>query len=347
MALHMERTLADLAALTGGAVRGDPTVRVRGACGLEDAGPGDITFLAHPRYAPLVDRTRAGAIVVSEKAATTSIPAIVVKDPNLAFIEIARQFVEPTPVPKGLHPSAVIDPGAQLGPSVAVGPNAVIEAGAVVGDGTVIHGLVHVGPEARIGRDCVLYPGVAVRERCVLGDRVILHCGTVIGSDGFGFATVNGVHHKIPQAGIVVIEDDVELGANCTVDRARTDKTVIRRGTKLDNLVHIGHNSIIGEHVLMAAMVAIAGSVKVDHHAMLGGQSAVGNHLTVGAGGILTAQSGLSKNLPPKAMFSGTPAEPHIGRLRALAASHRVDRLLEEVRDLKKRIAKLEKKRST
>ncbi|HZL72093.1 MAG TPA: UDP-3-O-(3-hydroxymyristoyl)glucosamine N-acyltransferase [Planctomycetota bacterium] len=342
----MERTLADLAALTGGAVRGDPAVRVRGACGLEDAGPGDITFLAHPKYAPLVDRTRAGAIVVSEKAAKMSIPAIVVKDPNLAFIEIARQFAEPAPVPKGVHPSAVIDPSASLGKNVGVGAHSVIDAGAVIGDGTAVHPLVHVGPGARVGRDSVLYSGVSIRERCVLGDRVIVHCGTVIGSDGFGFATVNGVHHKIPQSGIVVIEDDVELGANCTIDRARTDKTVIRRGTKLDNLVHIGHNSIIGEHVLMAAMVAVAGSVKVEHHAMIGGQVAIGGHLTVGAGGILTGQAGLSKDLPPGAMYSGTPAEPHIARLRALAASHRVDGLLKEVRDLKNRIAKLEKKRA-
>ncbi len=341
-----ERTLADLAALVGGAVRGDPSVRVRGACGLEDAGPGEITFLAHPKYAPLVDRTRAGAIVISERAPVPAIPAIVVKDPNLAFIEISRQFANAVPGPEGIHPSAVIAPTATLGKNVAVAANAVIGERAVIGDGTVIHPLVYVGPEARVGRDSVLHAGVSIRERCVLGDRVIVHCGTVIGSDGFGFATIDGVHHKIPQSGIVVIEDDVELGANCTIDRARTDKTIIRRGTKLDNLVHIGHNSIIGEHVLMAAMVAVAGSVKVEHHAMIGGQVAIGGHLTVGAGGILAGQAGLSKDLPPGAMYSGTPAEPHIGRLRALAASHRVDLLLKEVRDLKKRIAKLEKKRS-
>ncbi|HEU4338806.1 MAG TPA: UDP-3-O-(3-hydroxymyristoyl)glucosamine N-acyltransferase [Planctomycetota bacterium] len=340
----MERTLADLAALTGGAVRGDPSVRVRGACGLEDAGPGDITFLAHPKYASLVERTKAGAIVVSDKAAAPSIPAIVVKDPNLAFIEIARQFAVASPAPEGVHPSAVIAPSAALGKNVSVGAHSVIDAGAAIGDGTTIHPLVHVGASVRIGRDSILYSGVSIRERCVLGDRVIVHCGTVIGSDGFGFATVDGVHHKIPQTGIVVIEDDVELGANCTVDRARTDKTVIKRGTKLDNLVHIGHNSIIGEHVLMAAMVAVAGSVKVEHHAMLGGQVAVGGHLTVGAGGILTGQAGLSKDLPPGAMYSGTPAGPHLGRMRALAASHQVDKLLQEVRELRRRVSELEKK---
>jgi UDP-3-O-[3-hydroxymyristoyl] glucosamine N-acyltransferase len=343
----MELTLADLAALTGGAVRGDPSLKVSGACGLEDAGPGDITFLAHPKYAPLVDRTRAGAIVVSDPAAARAIPAIVVRDPNLAFIEIAKQFTEAVPVPQGIHPSAVIAPDAVLGKSVAVGAQSVIGAGAVIGEGTTIHPLVCVGPAVRIGRDSIIHSGVAIRERCVLGDRVIVHCGTVIGSDGFGFATVNGIHHKIPQSGIVVIEDDVELGANCTIDRARLDRTVIRRGAKLDNLVHIGHNSIIGEHVLMAAMVAVAGSVKVEHHAMIGGQVAIGGHLTVGAEGILTGQAGLSKDLPPGAMYSGTPAEPHIGRLRALAAGHRVDRLLQEVRELRRRITELEKKRSS
>jgi UDP-3-O-[3-hydroxymyristoyl] glucosamine N-acyltransferase len=342
----MERTLADLAALVGGSVQGDATVRIRGACGLEDAGPGEITFLAHPKYAPLVERTRAGAIVISDRAPKPAIPSIVVKNPNLAFIEIARQFAESLPGPQGIHPSAVIAPTAALGKQVAVGAHAVIGDGAAIWDGTVIHPLVFIGPGARIGRDAVIHSGVSIRERCVLGDRVIVHCGTVIGSDGFGFATVDGVHHKIPQSGIVVIEDDVELGANCTVDRARLDRTVIRRGTKLDNLVHIGHNSIIGEHVLMAAMVAVAGSVKVEHHAMIGGQVAIGGHLTVGAGGILTGQAGLSKDLPPGAMYSGTPAEPHIGRLRALAAGHRVDRLLEEVRELKRRISELEKKRT-
>ncbi|HKS17028.1 MAG TPA: UDP-3-O-(3-hydroxymyristoyl)glucosamine N-acyltransferase [Planctomycetota bacterium] len=226
-----ERTVGELAALVGGKVVGDAAKRIGGACGLEDAGPDEITFLANPKYASKVARTRAGAIVISEKVAPPSIPAIVVKDPNVAFIAIAQQFAEPVPGPKGLHKSAVIAPSATLGKNVAVGPNSVIEAGASIGSGTVIHGLVYVGAEVKIGRDCVLYPGVAVRERCILGDRVILHCGTVIGSDGFGFATVGGVHHKIPQNGIVVIEDDVELGANCTVDRARVDRTVIRKGT--------------------------------------------------------------------------------------------------------------------
>ena len=340
----MERTLAELAALVGGTVKGDPSVRIRGVGGLEDAGPGEITFLANPKYASLVESTRAAAIVISDKSPVPAVPAVVVKDPNVAFMEIARQFAESTPGPQGIHPSAVIAPSATLGKNVAVGAHAVIGEGAAIGEGTVIHPLVYIGPGARIGRDSILHAGVSIRERCILGDRVIAHCGTVIGSDGFGFATVDGVHHKIPQSGIVVIEDDVELGANCTVDRARIDRTIIRRGTKLDNLVHIGHNSIIGEHVLMAAMVAVAGSVKVEHHAMIGGQVAIGGHLTVGAGGILTGQAGLSKDLPPGAMFSGTPAGPHVGRMRALAASHQVDRLLREVRELRTRISELEKK---
>ncbi|HTF58205.1 MAG TPA: UDP-3-O-(3-hydroxymyristoyl)glucosamine N-acyltransferase [Planctomycetota bacterium] len=343
----MERTVGELAALVGGVVKGDAGKRIGGACGLEDAGPDEITFLANPKYASKVARTRAGAIVISGKAPVPSIPAIVVKDPNVAFIAIAQEFAATVPGPKGIHKTAVIAPSAALGKGVAVGANSVIGEDAVIGAGTVIHALVYVGAEAKIGKDCVLHPGVAVRERCVLGDRVILNCGTVIGSDGFGFATVGGVHHKIPQNGIVVIEDDVELGANCAVDRARLDRTVIRRGTKLDNLVHIGHNSVIGEHVLMAAMVAVAGSVKVDHHAMLGGQVAVGGHVTVGAGGILTGQSGLSKDLPPGATFSGTPAEPHLRRMRALAASHRVERLLEEMRELQRMVAELKRKLKT
>jgi UDP-3-O-[3-hydroxymyristoyl] glucosamine N-acyltransferase len=340
----MEISLGELAKVAGGTVRGDPAVRIRGACGLEDAGPDEITFLAHPKYAALVERTRAGAIVVSDRMPEPRIPSIVVKDPNVAFIEIARRFFEPAPPLQGVHPSAVIDPAAVLGKNVAVGANAVVDAGAEIGEGTVVHPLVHVGAGARVGKECILYSGVSIRERCVLGDRVILHCGTVIGSDGFGFATIGGAHHKIPQNGIVVVEDDVELGANCAVDRARFGRTTIRRGTKLDNLVHIGHNSTIGEHVLMAAMVAVAGSVKVEHHAMIGGQVAIGGHLTVGAGGILTGQAGLSKDLPPGAMYSGTPAGPHLGRLRAQAAGYQLDKLLKEMRELRRRVDGLEKK---
>jgi UDP-3-O-[3-hydroxymyristoyl] glucosamine N-acyltransferase len=340
----MERTLGELAALVGGRVLGDASVRLKGVGGLEDAGPSEITFLANSKYASLVGRTKAGAIVISEQAPKPALPAIVVADPNHAFIAIAREFAEPVAVTAGVHPSAVVAPSAVLGPNVSVGPNAVIQEGASIGEGTVLHALTYVGQGARIGRACVLHPHVSVRERCVLGDRVILHDGTVIGSDGFGYATVGGVHHKIPQNGIVVIEDDVEMGANCAVDRARLDRTVVKKGTKLDNMVHIGHNSVIGEHVLMAAQVAIAGSVKVDHHAMLGGQVAVGGHLTVGAGGVLTGQAGLSKDLPPGEMYSGTPAEPHVRRLRALAASHRVAELIEEVRALRKKVSELERR---
>jgi len=340
----MERTLAELAALVGGRVLGDGSVRLKGVGGLEDAGPAEITFLANPKYASLVARTKAGAIVISDKAPKPPLPAIVVADPNHAFIAIAQQFVEPVRMPEGIHPSAVVDPSAVLGRRVSVGPNAVVQEGASIGEGTVLHALVYVGHGAKIGRDCVLHPHVSIRERCIVGDRVILHDGTVIGSDGFGFATVGGVHHKIPQNGIAVIEDDVEMGANCAVDRARIDRTVVKKGTKLDNMVHIGHNSVIGEHVLMAAQVAIAGSVKVDHHAVIGGQVAVGGHLTVGAGGILAGQAGLSKDLPPGEMYSGTPAEPHIRRLRALAASHRVAELIEEVRAIREKVAELERR---
>lgn len=338
----MERTLGELAALVGGRLEGDPARRISGVAAVDEAGPAEITFLSNPKYATKVKDSKAGAIVIDAKAAKPAMDAIRVADPNFAFIAIAEAFAEKYPAPQGIHPTAVVAPSAKLAPGVAVGPHAIIGDGAEIGPGSVIHALVFVGPKVRIGKDVLLHPHVTIREGCRLGDRVILGPGTVIGSDGFGFATKGTVHHKIPQFGIVEIGDDVELGANCTVDRARFGRTVIGHGCKLDNLVHLAHNVTLGEGVLIAAGTVIAGSSRIGRFAMLGGQVAVGGHVTVGERAILTGQAGLSKDMPAGQMYNGTPAMPHIKHLRAMAAANRVAGLLEEIRDLRRRLKAVE-----
>jgi UDP-3-O-[3-hydroxymyristoyl] glucosamine N-acyltransferase len=337
----MELTLRELADFVGGRLAGDGATVIRGVNGLKEAAPGDISFLANAKYAPLLETTRASAVIVGE-GVSSSIPSIQVKSPDLAFARVAARFngmaVRPPP---GVHPTAVVAATAALGRDVSVGSHAVIEDGASIGDGTVIHPQVYVGREARIGRDGQLYPQVVVRERCILGDRVILHSGAVVGSDGFGYATVDGVHHKIPQVGIVVLEDDVELGANVTVDRARFGQTIIRKGTKIDNLVQIAHNVVVGEGSLIAAQAGIAGSTTLGKHVMLAGQAGLVGHIVVGDRAIVTAQAGVGKNVPPGAMVSGEYAIDMKTHLKQLAALAKLPEALAEIRRLKKEIEEL------
>jgi UDP-3-O-[3-hydroxymyristoyl] glucosamine N-acyltransferase len=280
-------------------------------------------------------------------APKSKLPAIVVANPNLAFLEIARCFAPPeSRPPAGVHPTAAVSPKANLGRDVAVGPSCVVEEGAEIGDRTVLDGLVFVGRDAKVGADCRLYPHSLVRERCIVGDRVILQPGAVVGSDGFGYVTVEGSHVKIPQQGIAVLEDDVELGANTCVDRARVDRTVVRRGSKLDNLCQVGHNVIIGEGCLFAAQVGVAGSTRLGKYVVLAGQVGVIGHLQVPDGTIVSAQSGLGHSPEsPGQVLSGSPARPHLQHQRAVAATHRLPELLREVRDLRKRVEELEKRR--
>lgn len=334
-------SLEDLARRVGGRVDGDGAVLIRGVNGLAEAGPGEISFLANPKYAPLLAATKASAVVVAETV-PCPVPALRAANPDLAFARVAAAFAETPgrPAP-GLHPSAVVDPAARLGRNVAVGALAVVEAGAVVGDGTVIYPQVFVGAQAQIGPDCLLWPQVVVRERCILGARVILHPGVVVGSDGFGFATEKGVHHKVPQLGIVVVEDDVEIGAGTTIDRARFGRTVVGRGSKLDNLVQVAHNVSIGPGCLIAAQAGISGSTKLGAYVILGGQAGLAGHLEVGDRGIVTAQSGLGKDVPPGVMVGGEHAKELRRHMKELGALGRLPEALEEIRKLKRDIAEL------
>ncbi len=341
----MNVTLNELARLVGGKVAGDGSTAIHGVNGIKEAGVGEITFLANKKYSPLLASTRASAVIVAE-GVKPPLPAISVNNPDLAFARVAEHFNGgPLRLQAGIHPSASVAPGASLGKDVSVGAGAVIEPGASVGDGTVLYPQVYVGHGAKIGRECVIYPQVVIRERCEIGSRVILHSGAVVGSDGFGFVTEDGVHKKIPQTGIVVIEDDVEIGANVAIARARFDRTVICRGAKIDNLVQIAHNVVVGEGSLLAAQVGIAGSTKLGRHVVVGGQAGLTGHIEIGDGAGISAQAGVGKDVPAGRMFAGAYAVELKSHLKQLASLAKLPEALAEIRRLRAEIDEMKKAR--
>ncbi len=342
----MRKTLREIAKLIEGEVVGEADVVITGISGIKEAGPGDITFLANPKYAPLLATTAACAVIISKD---TGLPAtksaIRVDNPSLAFAKVIS-LMNPDSIThhKGIHSSVVLGKGVKLGKDSAIGPYVVIEDAVIIGDNAVIYSGCFIGREAKIGDNALIYPNVSIRERVAIGDRVIIHSGTVIGSDGFGFVEVNGKHHKIAQVGTVEVGDDVEIGANVTIDRARFDKTIIGRGTKIDNLVQIAHNVVIGENCLIVAQVGISGSTVIGNNVILAGQAGLVGHISVGDNAIVTAQSGVSKSIPAGAMFSGYPARPFHENQKAHAYVHNLPKLFDLVKELKKKIEDLEGK---
>ncbi|MCZ2342727.1 MAG: UDP-3-O-(3-hydroxymyristoyl)glucosamine N-acyltransferase, partial [Bacteroidales bacterium] len=287
-------TLGEVAAQTGGWVAPEAAAQeISGLASLDDANPGDLAFFGNPKYLKAVRKSRATAVLVPHGFAE-EVPAIRiwVDDPGAAFAKLLPAFVPPVVTfAPGVHPTAVIAPEAKLGEGVHIGPYAVIEPGAIIGARSLVSAHTYIGHGARVGEDCRIYPNVTIRERCTLADRVILHSGVVIGADGFGYEFRDGAHQKIPQTGIVVIEDDVEIGANSTVDRARFGRTWIRKGTKIDNLVQIGHNVTIGENCILCAQVGISGSTRLGNFVTLAGKVGLGGHIELGDGVIFGAMS--------------------------------------------------------
>jgi len=319
-------TVGQLASLVGGTVEGDASLKVGGIASLGEAGPDHASFLANAKYAPLMATTRAGAVVVpADFDGRTQATLIRCEDPDAAFARIAREFAPPGPVDaEGVHPSAVVADGARLGRGVSIGPHCVVDDQTQVGDGTAVRAGSYVGRGATIGTNCLIYPNVTIRERCVLGDRVIIHSGAVIGSDGFGYTTDGGRPVKIPQIGRVVVGDDVEIGANVTVDRARFGETVIGRGAKIDNLVQIAHNVRIGDGTVIVSLCAIAGSTTLGAGCVLGGQVAIDGHLAIGDHVMIAAKSGVTKDWPSGSVISGFPAMDHREDLRLHAELRRL-----------------------
>ncbi|MBU1122941.1 MAG: UDP-3-O-(3-hydroxymyristoyl)glucosamine N-acyltransferase [Candidatus Omnitrophota bacterium] len=338
-------TLGEIAKLIDGEVVGDPEIVITGISGINESNKGDITFLANPKYSVLMKTTRASAVITSTDVCDFSKPVIKTDNPSLAFAKVVGVVVSNNiRHPKGIHAGAVISPEAKIGKNVAIGAGAIIEDGAIIGDNTIIYGNCYVGYNARIGNNCLIYPNVTVRERVEIKDRVIIHSGTVLGSDGFGFAMMKGVQEKIPQIGTVVIDDDVEIGANVTIDRARFDKTVIGKGTKIDNLVQIAHNVIIGENCIIVAQAGISGSTTLGKNVILAGQAGLVGHIRVGDGAIAAAQAGVTKSIPPYTKVSGYPAKPHDIAKRVNACIQKLPVLYKKINQLEKKIIELENK---
>ncbi len=338
----MRMKLSELAGLVNGEVFGDPDTVITGVSGIKEAKKGDITFVANPKYISLMKITKASAIITSFDTNNIKKPLVRTEDSSLAFAKLVSS-VGPKKVkhPEGIHPTALIDKTAKLGENVAVGPYTIIKEKAEIGDGAIIYDGCFLGHNVKIGKNTLIYPNVSIRENVELGNRVIIHSGSVIGSDGFGFATVKGVQQKIPQIGTVVVEDDVEIGANVTIDRARFDKTFIGKGTKIDNLVQIAHNVIIGEHSIIVAQAGISGSTTVGKGVILAGQAGVVGHINIGEGAIVAAQAGVTKSIPPNTKVSGYPAKPHDQAKRVNACMQRLPLVYKRIKELEKEVERL------
>ncbi len=336
-------TVADVARHLAAEVEGDATRLVRRVETLEQAGPDALSWLSGREYVKQFEQTGAAAVLVPKELEVPEGRTVVrVADPDLALCEVLVLLGSPPErVPAGTHPSAVVSPdaivdGAAIGANVTVGPRAVI------GAGTQLHPGVRIGAETAIGRDCVLWPNVVVRERSTIGDRVVIHPNTTIGADGFGYVQRDGRHRKIPQVGRVVIEDDVEIGANCAIDRARSGETRIRRGTKIDNLVQIGHNCDIGEDCIIVAQCGVSGSTTLENHVVLGGQVGVADHVRIGDGALIAAKSGIERDIAAGAVCRGNPAIDKSLFGRQQAAVRRLPKMIEQLRALAKRVEQLE-----
>ena len=325
--------------MCAGTVAGDPGLTISGAASLAEATPGEITFYGNPRYLAAFRKTRAAAALVPPGFTEQIVAAqIRVEQPGKAFEQVVLKFAPgPISFPPGIHPSAIVAGQASLGKEVVIGAQAVIEPGAQIGDGTRIGAQSYIGHETTIGDGCVIYPNVTIRERTRIGHRVIVHSGVVIGSDGFGFEMATGGHKKVPQIGIVQIDDDVEIGANTTIDRARFGRTWIQEGVKIDNLVQIAHNVVIGKHSIVVAQVGIAGSVRIGAGVVIGGQAGIIGHIEIDDGTMIGAQTGVSKSLHGGTWWA-TPAVPLKESMEHLAWVRRLGKLFERVKALEKKV---------
>ena len=333
--------LSDLAERLGCRLEGDGDIEIERIAGIKEAGPGDLTFLANSKYEKLLASTRAAAIILKEGPACAA-ACLRTPQPYLAFAAAVRLFAPDSRPPDGVHSLAAVAANVRLDAHVSVGAFVWIGAGASVGAGTVIHPNTTIGEGAIIGRDCVIHSNVSIRERVVIGDRVILQNGVVVGGDGYGFVRrADGTHEKIPQTAAVIIEDDVELGANTTVDRPAVGETRIRRGAKIDNLVMIAHGVSVGRNVLMAAQVGVAGSTDIGDEVVFGGQVGVGGHLTIGRGAVAVGQSGVTNSVDPGAMVSGYPAIDSREWRRSSAVFRRLPELKRRIEELEAKVAAL------
>jgi len=338
--------LADI--VSGDLLRGDPALVITGINSITEAQPGEITFLGNPRYLPALKTTQASVALVAtdfalEDEVNPQVALIRVSNPTFSFSSIIRHFGPPTrQFLPGIHPTALIAADVVLNPQkVSIGPYVVIESGGRVGDGTTIHASAVINHGVTIGQDCVIHSGVVISERSLIGHRVIIHSSSVIGADGFGFELIKGRHIKIDQVGIVQIDDDVEIGACTTIDRARFGRTWIGEGTKIDNLVQIGHNCIVGRHCIIISQTGISGSTHIGDYVTMGGQVGVAGHLQIADQVMLFAKSGVTKSLTQPGAYTGFPARPIAEGRKVLALPAKIPDIIERLRELEKKVEAL------
>ena len=338
----MKLTLGEVAALSGGTLHGDASRIVTGLAPVDQAGPGDLTFVDSPAYLDMLKASSAGAAIVRERVGGFAGAQVVAADPRMAFFTVAAIVSRQAPEPLGVSDRAFVDPTAEIGPDVSVFPLAYVGPGAQVGARTILHPHAHVGAGSVVGEDCVLNAGATVGEKVRIGDRVVLHFGAAIGADGFGYLQRDGMNVKVPQIGGVVIEDDVEIGACTCVDRGTLGDTVIGEGTKIDNLVQVAHNCRIGKHAIVVSQAGFGGTTTIGDRAMIGPRAASIDHVTIGADVLLAGQTAAMKDIPNGAKMAGTPAQDHIQWKRQQVYTTKLGALFSRVRELEARLAKVE-----
>jgi UDP-3-O-[3-hydroxymyristoyl] glucosamine N-acyltransferase len=334
--------IADLAERLDAEVVGDGDRKLEGILPLDLAGPEHLSFLHNPKYVQQAAASNAGAILVDSADVLAGRNLLVCDQPYLAVARALELFHPRPETEPGVHPSAVVADDLELGRGSSIGPLVTVAEGVVIGTGVTIGAGCVLGRGVRVGDDTLLHPRVVVEDGCRIGNRCVLQAGVVIGSDGYGFATVDGVHHKVPQVGIVVLEDDVEIQANTTIDRATMGETRIGRGTKVDNLVQLAHNVEVGEHCLLVSQSGISGSTKIGNHCVFAGQTGAAGHLEVGDRTIVTARSAAMKSVPPDSVLAGFPGRPQREWMRSQAALQRIDGMRKKLLELERRLAGLE-----
>ena len=340
----MQKTLKEIAEIVGGELIGDGSIKISGLDSIETAKNGDLTF-ADENHVAAAKKSAASAVIIPKNFAG-ELPANAIKsaEPKIAFAKLMEIFKPQIEIPAGITPQAYIGKNTKISSTAKIMAFAVIDDGAEISDGAVIFPHTYIGQNAKIGADTVIYSNVTVREYCEIGARCVIHASTVIGADGFGFTTSKGVHTKVPQIGNVIVEDDVEIGAQVGIDRAAMGSTVIGHGTKIDNLVHIGHNCKIGANCLIVAQTGISGSTIVGDNVTFGGQTGTVGHIKIGGHSVYAARSGITKNMPEGVFCSGFPVQPHNDWLRLQGSLQKVPNLIKEIRQLEDKISQLENK---
>jgi UDP-3-O-[3-hydroxymyristoyl] glucosamine N-acyltransferase len=338
----MQITLNKLAELINGSIIGDPNTLITGAADVSDAREGDIVFVESQKLLESAIESGASAIITNTQMPHVDVPRIIVDNPRYAFAKTLEAFAPVRYKEHGIHPTSFIGEGTVIGENPSIGYNAFISRNVVIGNNVWIHPLAHISENVKIGDNSVIHPFVTIYDSVTIGSNVTIHSGTVIGADGFGYTRIGAEHYKIPQIGEVIICDNVEIGANVTIDRARTGKTTIGRGTKIDNLVHIAHNVTIGENCIIIAQVGVSGSVTIGDRVLLTGQAGVVDHVKIGDDAIICGRAGVIGDIEPGSFVSGYPARPHREQMRMHAAQKKLPNLLRTVKELEKRIKELE-----